>query len=194
MTVTPSPRIYVACLSCYNGGKLHGEWFDLEGLDADDLHTEMVKAFKLDAKGFAPCTGEGFLVHDHEGFLGYRVGEVSPSEAISAAKFITRATEEHSMGAARAALSLADDLDQAREMLDCYHGEWDSVKDYAEDRHTLVRIGSGYSAKVYELGDVRFAGGTIGTFIDWAAVARVMEHDGLRSYTDPDTYNLHIFS
>jgi len=36
-----SMRIYVACLSSYNAGKLHGEWIDCEGLDADDLTTEV---------------------------------------------------------------------------------------------------------------------------------------------------------
>jgi len=31
------PRAWFGCLASYNGGRLIGEWFDLEGADADDI-------------------------------------------------------------------------------------------------------------------------------------------------------------
>lgn len=34
-------RIYVACLASYNSGILHGEWIDLEGMDADGVREEI---------------------------------------------------------------------------------------------------------------------------------------------------------
>lgn len=34
-------RIYVACLASYNNGVLHGDWIDLEGMDADGVREEI---------------------------------------------------------------------------------------------------------------------------------------------------------
>jgi len=34
-------RIYVACLASYNNGVLHGRWIDLDGLDVDDVQSEI---------------------------------------------------------------------------------------------------------------------------------------------------------
>ncbi len=34
-------RIYVACLASYNNGVLHGNWIDLEGMDADGVREEI---------------------------------------------------------------------------------------------------------------------------------------------------------
>lgn len=34
-------RIYVASLADYNNGRLHGEWIDLDGKDADDVQGEI---------------------------------------------------------------------------------------------------------------------------------------------------------
>ncbi|WP_445392399.1 antirestriction protein ArdA [Stenotrophomonas pavanii] len=34
-------RIYVACLASYNSGVHHGDWIDLEGMDADGVRAEI---------------------------------------------------------------------------------------------------------------------------------------------------------
>jgi antirestriction protein len=50
MTETKSstgPRIYVACLSAYNAGKLHGAWIDVDGKDADALQEEITRRVLL---------------------------------------------------------------------------------------------------------------------------------------------------
>lgn len=44
------PKIYVACLSAYNDGRLHGKWIELEGLDADDIYKEINAILKT-----SPC-------------------------------------------------------------------------------------------------------------------------------------------
>ena len=38
-----APRIYVACLHCYNSGRLHGAWFEVRA-DPDELHREVLQA------------------------------------------------------------------------------------------------------------------------------------------------------
>ena len=76
------PRIYVACLHCYNSGRLHGRWFDV-GTDPDELHHQVLGHFASgcetcgnyepecpECSAFAapfPCGGEELAVHDHEG-------------------------------------------------------------------------------------------------------------------------------
>jgi antirestriction protein len=37
---TDTPRIYVACLSAYNNGHLHGRWIDADR-DADDIRKDI---------------------------------------------------------------------------------------------------------------------------------------------------------
>ena len=44
--MTTKPRIYVACLASYNAGVPHGSWIDCEGLDADDLYSEIDKILR----------------------------------------------------------------------------------------------------------------------------------------------------
>jgi len=79
---TVVPRIYVACLACYNRGRLHGDWFDV-GTDPDELHHEVMGYFATgcetcgeyeaecpECRAFAapfPCGGEELAIHDHEG-------------------------------------------------------------------------------------------------------------------------------
>lgn len=43
-------RVYIACLASYNAGILHGEWIDLDGLDADDLREEIADMLRR-----SPC-------------------------------------------------------------------------------------------------------------------------------------------
>ena len=66
-----TPRVYVACLASYNSGVLHGEWIDLEGKDADDIHAEIAKMLR--ASKFpnvevdcVNCNGIGKIYADHD--------------------------------------------------------------------------------------------------------------------------------
>lgn len=43
-------RVYIACLASYNAGILHGEWIDLDGLDADDLREKIADMLRR-----SPC-------------------------------------------------------------------------------------------------------------------------------------------
>lgn len=62
-TATDSPRIYVACLSSYNAGRLYGRWIELAGMDGDDIRAEIDAMLKD-----SPMPGaEEYAVHDFEG-------------------------------------------------------------------------------------------------------------------------------
>jgi len=40
-----APQIYIACLSAYNNGKLHGNWVTVDG-DVDDLEAAIAEVIK----------------------------------------------------------------------------------------------------------------------------------------------------
>lgn len=132
-----NPRVYVACLSCYNSGRLAGEWFDADdGLP--DVHAEWAERHEagLPQPGETvpdpPCDGEEFLVHDHEDFGAYDPGECSPSEAAEIGQALRDADRNGAMLAA-----LADHLGQPpqdiRNPEDYYAGDARSIEDWAED-------------------------------------------------------------
>lgn len=71
-----SSRIYVASLSDYNNGDLHGEWFNVADYAYGDALAEDVAA--MIAKGPAARRGEvaeEWAIHDYDGFDGIRISE-----------------------------------------------------------------------------------------------------------------------
>lgn len=168
------PRVYVACLHCYNSGRLHGRWFDV-GTDPDDLHHEVMEFFTTgcetcgdyerecpECRAFAhpfPCGGEELAVHDHEG-LG-AVGEAYDLPHLCA---IAGLLEEFSDRPVLAYLAqVDDDLDQAREGLrDSYAGSWKTAAEWAESW-----------AEDTELGVEQ-----LWPYVDWDRYARDLELSG----------------
>lgn len=123
---TSTPRIYVASLSDYNAGILHGAWIDAT---ADDL-AEQVEAML----GNSPtarrdgCPAEEYAIHDHDGFCGLRVGEYDSLDSVAAlAAALADAGEAEALAAF---VDAGHDLD---EFEDAYWGRWSSVEEYAAD-------------------------------------------------------------
>lgn len=114
MTKTATaPRIYVASLSDYNNGILHGEWIDA-AQDADDIRTEistMLRGSKFPnvtvdcpecdgngerdiIGGVEPCwhckgtgktpSAEEWAIHDFEGFGNWKMSESESIDAVAA--------------------------------------------------------------------------------------------------------------
>lgn len=123
------PRIYVACLSSYNAGTLHGAWIDLSwDHDPDSVHEEIEKM--LSKSKYYPA--EEWAIHDYEGFGGYRLHEYeSIDDVCEVAEFIAEVDDDEIAGEL---LSRCDDVDSARECWkENYRGCFDSLEDYAED-------------------------------------------------------------
>jgi antirestriction protein len=120
------PRIYVASLSDYNAGILHGEWIEA------DQNPEDVQEAVLDmlAKSPSDQTAVEFAIHDFEGFGPYQPGEYDSLDWIS---WVARGVTEH--GLAFAAWASECDLDEDRlaHFEEAYLGEWDSLRAYAEE-------------------------------------------------------------
>ena len=78
-TRTTAPQIYVACLSAYVAGRLHGDWIDADP-DAErmraDVQAMLARSPEPDAEEWA--------IHDTNGFDGVRIGEYESLGKIAA--------------------------------------------------------------------------------------------------------------
>jgi antirestriction protein len=119
------PRIYVASLSDYNAGLLHGDW-----IEADQEPEELGEAVQAMLERSPTPGAEEFAIHDFEGFGHYHVGEYDSLDWVSR---VARGIVEHGPAfSAWAERSDGDEDDLAR-FEDAYLGEWSSVERYAEE-------------------------------------------------------------
>ena len=82
LTLTTSPRIYVACLAAYNNGFLHGTWIDADQ-DADDIYTEVQEMLKTSPAWKIGDICEEWAIHDYEGFEDIRLSEFEDFETVA---------------------------------------------------------------------------------------------------------------
>jgi antirestriction protein len=118
-----TPRVYVACLSSYNAGTLHGAWVD--AIDADELR-EGIEEMLADSPA---DDAEEWAIHDSEDWGEYPVRE---HEDIDELTEIGRLIEEHGDAFAAYAANVGGDATE-NDFQDAYCGEWDSEREYAEN-------------------------------------------------------------
>jgi antirestriction protein len=120
------PRIYVASLSDYNNGFLHGEWLDADQ-DLDDLNSAITVML-----GRSPSDphAEEFAVHDSDGFGALAIGEYDPLEWINT---VARGISEHGPAFSAWAAQCQGETERLADFEEAYLGEWDSLSAYAED-------------------------------------------------------------
>ena len=156
-------RAWVGCLSCYNAGRLHGEWLD--AVDAADWACERPGH-------------EEMWVMDHEG-LGLS-GECSPTEAAERAAALDE--WEADTGYPEAVLLAAADHQgvpvtevDADEVLVLASGdsEVDATREYVEE-----------SGLLHEVDD------SVARYFDYAAYWRDLDCGGVTAVRDGDTVYL----
>lgn len=136
MTALTTPlRIYVASLSDYNAGRLHGVWIDLEGKTEEDIWAEINAMLKLSKEPIA----EEYAIHDYEGF-----GQIPLSEYASVST-IAKLVEAIDLAYNEEALiayvsydsSVLHDCDDAQDLVDSFQesfaGEADSDEEFARN-------------------------------------------------------------
>lgn len=127
---TTAPRVYVACLACYNAGRLAGKWHDATADLADNVAEWIEEHNTADRDGYGDH--EEFAIHDHEGF-----GSSGPDEFdnLDAVGMIGAAIIEH--GAPFVAFCASESFDSAESAVEAFAesfaGEWDSLTEYAEN-------------------------------------------------------------
>ena len=154
-------RIYVASLSDYNAGILHGRWIDLDGKDTDDLQDE-VNAILKDSpysKQYGEVAEE-WAIHDYE-LGGIRISEYTGLERLVK---ISEALEEHGEVLAIYVIVVGDFVQAVESFEDAYLGEYDSFLDFATNLFDEL-----YGDCVNER--IRF-------YIDYEAFSRDLEAEG----------------
>jgi antirestriction protein len=120
------PRIYVASLSDYNAGRLHGAWINANQ-EPEELQAAITAML---AKSKEPIAEE-WAIHDYEGFEPLRLSEYEPIEHVSR---IARGIVEHRRAFAHWADYLGSGLwdDSLDNFEDNFIGQWDSTTEFAE--------------------------------------------------------------
>ncbi len=118
------PRIYVASLSDYNDGYLHGTWINA-AQEPEDIHAAI-----QDMLARSPTPGaEEYAIHDYENFGPLRLDEY---ESIETVALLARGIAEHGVAYAHWAAVVEDSSPEALGRFeDAYRGHFDSLVDYA---------------------------------------------------------------
>ena len=127
---TPTPRIYVACLSASNNGYLHGVWLDA-ARDPDAIHAD-IQAMLATSPMHRPDDGEiaeEFAIHDYDDFGPAHIHEY---DSIALVANIARGVAEHGFAFAAYADVHEGDSDLFDQFETAYLGRYDSLQDYAE--------------------------------------------------------------
>lgn len=120
------PRIYVASLSDYNDGRLHGIWINA-AQDSQDIWTEVQRMLST-----APLPGaEEYAIHDYENFGPLQINEYEDLETVA---YIAKGIAEHGIAFAHwATLFEPNDPESFGHFEDVYHGHFKSLIDYANE-------------------------------------------------------------
>ena len=130
--MTDDPKIYVASLSDYNNGTLHGAWIELDGKDASEVSEEITAMLEASPSAKAYGTkAEEYAIHDHDGFGGLSIGEYDPiGKLVEKAEVIVEHGEDVGAGFLVHAADFGWELDSFE---DRSRGLWASFAEYAEE-------------------------------------------------------------
>ena len=122
-------QVYIACLSAYNNGYLHGAWVDAtEGVE--HVRDRIAQILSSSPMWREECCEE-WAIHDFQGFGNYKVSEYHGLEELCA---VAECLKECDKFPSEVVSWLIDDygIDGAKERMDDdYIGEFDSSSDLA---------------------------------------------------------------
>lgn len=119
------PRIYVASLSDYNAGRLHGTWIDATQ-DPDEIHQDVQRMLTTSPEPLA----EEWAIHDYEGFGLARLSEYSDFESVTR---LAQGIENHGDAFSAWIAYIGDASEENTDKFEeAYLGRWDDIKTYAE--------------------------------------------------------------
>ena len=122
---TLTPRIYVASLSDYNAGLLHGTWIDATQ-DPEDIHQAVQRMLATSRQAVA----EEWAIHDYEGFADIPISEYSDFETVAR---IAHGIKTHGDAFAAWIAYVGDASEETTDRFEeAYLGRWDDMKQYAE--------------------------------------------------------------
>jgi antirestriction protein len=119
------PRIYVASLSDYNAGKLHGRWI-VATQSAEAIHAEVAAMLRESREPIA----EEWAIHDYEGFHGLSLREFESLEYVAEAATLIK---EHGPVFASLLDRSADIAEAKRYMEEGYRGAFEKLEHYVQE-------------------------------------------------------------
>ena len=119
------PRIYVASLSDYNAGRLHGTWINADQ-DVDDINQDVQTMLHRSSEPIA----EEWAIHDYEGFGDFHLHEY---ESLDVVARLGAGIAEHGEAFAAYANLVGTEPGMLEDFEDRYLGTWDSLEEYAEN-------------------------------------------------------------
>lgn len=160
-------RVYIACLAAYNAGTMHGEWIDMDGMDADDLRDRIADMLRR-----SPCpTAEEWAVLGYDNFPD--LGRFPGAERLAE---VADAIAEHGP-AMRAWLSVNDSPEGFE---DAYRGTADNWEEFA-------------AQMLEESGALDEMPAHLRCYFDFAAYARDLQAEGWWAARDAEG-RMHFFS
>jgi len=179
-TTTDTPRVWIGCLACYNGGALVGCWQDAEV--ANDVLPEHIHE--------GPTSHEELWVMDHDGFRGVLKGECSPATAQELAEAMA---EVEAAGIdLDAFIAWVDYTGETftsasqDEFTDKFRGHWSSEEEYAEDLASETGLLSMPKRKSWVGYDDRETERhPLADYVDWDKYARTLFSEDLYSIDTP---------
>lgn len=185
--MSDSPRIYVASLTDYNAGILHGRWIEA-AQDAEEIHEE-VQAM-LGQSPTAKTEGskaEEWAIHDYEGFGGISLSEYESFENIAAlAEAVDTQGTAFALWVQNIDPGHEDVSDMVEAFTDAYSGEHDSKRDFAmELAEDTDLFGPLYDKELDSHPSI--------SYFDWDAWTRDLFMGDYYALTDPHTFKVHVF-
>ena len=117
-------KIYVADLSAYNNGDLHGKWIDANQ-DSDDIMNEIQEMLSKSPEPGA----EEWAIHDFDGFWHVSIDEHEHIEDVAS---LAQGIEKHGEAFTAYIAHIGANYDDIPGFEDSFHGLWDSEVEYAE--------------------------------------------------------------
>jgi antirestriction protein len=118
------PRIYVASLSDYNAGRLHGAWIEA-AQDPEDLGLEIKTMLELSPEPGA----EEWAIHDHDEFGPARLSEYESLATVSA---IATGLEQHGAPFGHWANLVGNSVEDLERFEEAYLGCYESIEAYGQ--------------------------------------------------------------
>lgn len=139
------PMIYVASLSDYNAGRLHGTWIDATQ-EVEDVAAAVTEMLASSPSGEA---AEEYAIHDYSGFSGWQPDEY---EALEDVVTMAQAMAEHGEAIGHWVRYLGESPAVALQSFqEAYRGAWESVEAYAQELIEEYEVEIEVSPKSWEM-------------------------------------------
>jgi len=181
------PKIYVACLSAYNNGYLHGLYIDATQ-EAEDIQKDI--NWMLSWSPVADDEAcEEWAIHAYENFESFSLGENENLEYVSKlAQILDNTSDAEAMAAwldyAKDHVNNPDIEQLAEEFNSYYCGHWDCQIDFV--------IKSSEIEEIYNWSEFQEKFEFWSYHIDWDSVARDLFIEGYKS-VKASPYGIHVF-